>query len=111
MNWLLFFGFGVTAYIGISIFAQLTGGQGSTLLQVAINSIKPLSLLVLVVANVLFGMAVFMGFKNTQFAIPATIAIGVITSVCYSVFVLGGQLTMSKVGGIFLVLAGIYLLA
>lgn len=110
MQTLLFFCFSVLAYVGISAFGQLSGGAATSLLSAAGNALRPLPLLVLVAANVFFAMAVFSGLSWTRFAIPAALAVGVVTSFAYSAFFLGGAVTLVKVAGILLILVGIYLL-
>jgi multidrug transporter EmrE-like cation transporter len=55
-------------------------------------------------------MAVFSGFGWTKFAVPAAIALGVITSFVYSAVFLGGAVSLVRILGIVLILAGIYLL-
>ncbi len=111
LNWIYFFVLGVCAYIGISYFAQLTGGGSTTALQAAIASLKPIPILILIVANVFFALAIFFGFKNTKLAIPAVLAIGVITSSVYSVVILGASFSFMELVGVALILVGIFFLA
>lgn len=109
-NVALFFVFGVIAYALISLFGQMTGGEGKTLLDVALAAVKPLPLLVLIVGNIFFAMAIFTALTITPFAIPATIALGAIVAFAYSVLFLGGTVTLLKVFGVVLILAGIFFL-
>ncbi len=106
----LFAVFSVLAYVCISAFAHMTGGTSATLLQSALSALKPLPLLLLVIGNIFFSMAVFSGLGWTKFAVPAAIALGVITSFAYSALFLGGAVTVAKIAGIALILGGIYLL-
>ncbi len=109
-NWALFFVLAMCAYIGISLFAQLSGGQSTSLVGAAIAIIKPIPLLVVILANMFFGMAIYIGFKNTPLAIPITIAIGVITSAIYSYLFLGAQITAMKFFALGVLILGIFLL-
>ena len=110
LNWVLFAVFGILAYVCISLFGQLTGGSSTTMWQATLAAIKPFPFLVLMVGNIFFSVGLFVGFKNTPFAIPALIALGVIVSFFYSMFVLGGTVTSVKVAGLGLILLGIYFL-
>ena|SRR3989344_2125324 len=109
-NIALFFISGVIAYTLISFFGQITGGGAKTIVEVVRAVLKPLPLLLLVVGNIFFAMTVFAGFKVTQFAIPAAIALGAAVSFFYSVLVLGGTVTALKVLGVVLILVGIFFL-
>ncbi len=97
-------------YFLISVVGQLTGSGSGSLVHHALQVIKPLPLLLLVISNIFFAVALAVGFKFTQYAIPAAIAIGVISSFIYSAIFLGGFVTLLRIAGIFLILAGIYLL-
>lgn len=109
-NVALFFVFGVIAYALISLFGQMTGGEGKTFLGVLLAAVKPLPLLMLIVGNIFFAMAIFTALKITPFAIPATIALGAIVAFFYSALFLGGTVTLLKVFGVVLILAGIFFL-
>jgi len=109
-NIALFFVSGVIAYLFISFFGQITGSGTKTIIDAVRAVLKPLPLLVLLIGNVFFAITVFSGFKVTQFAIPAAIALGVIVSFFYSVFFLGGTVTALKAFGVVLILAGIFFL-
>ena len=110
LNWVLFAIFGILAYICISLFGQLTGGSSTTMWQAALAAIKPVPLLVLIIGNIFFSLGLFVGFKNTPFALPAFVALGIVVSFFYSMFVLGGTVTSVKVAGLGLILLGIYFL-
>lgn len=106
----LFALFSVLAYICISVFAQMTGGTSTSLMQAALLALRPIPILILILGNVFFAMAVFSGFGWTRFSVPAAIAVGVVTAFVYSALFLGGTVTVTKVLGILLILLGIYLL-
>ncbi len=110
LDFLFFVLLSVATYTCISILGQLTGGTSMTLLQAATALFRPLPFVIMLVANVLFSTALFMGFQVTKFAIPAALACGVITSFIYSVVMLGGVVTVFRLGGVVLILAGIFLL-
>lgn len=106
----LFAIFSVLAYTCISFFAQITGGGSATLLQAALSAVRPLPILILIVGNIFFSMAVFSGFGWTKFAVPAAIALGVVTSFVYSAVFLGGAVSLVRMLGVVFILAGIYFL-
>ncbi|MDE2071153.1 MAG: hypothetical protein KGI70_00225 [Patescibacteria group bacterium] len=110
-NWALYIVLAALSYIGISLMGQLGGAPASGTLGVLINAYKPLTLLVMLVANGLWIVAVYYGLQETRTAIPAAIALGVVVSFVYSLVFLGGTVTPLRVGGLVLILAGIYLLA
>ena len=110
LNWLAFFGLGVVSYTFISLYGQLTGGNNTTIAQTAFSAIKPLQLIILIVGNIFFAIGLFYGFKNTQFAIPAFIATGIITSYVYSLGILSGTFSLYNLFGVALVLCGIFFL-
>lgn len=106
----LFALFSVLAYVCISLFGQMTGSGASTLWGAALSALRPLPLLILVAGNVFFSMAVYSGLAWTRFAIPAALALGVITSFIYSALFLGGTVTLLKLAGVALILCGIFFL-
>lgn len=108
--WIAFIFCGIIAYIGISLFAQLSS-SGASAIESFFSTLKPLPLFVVTVANMFFGVALFYGFSVTRFAIPSIISIGVITSFLYSIFVLGASITLTKVLGILVIILGIILMA
>jgi multidrug transporter EmrE-like cation transporter len=100
----------IVAYTGIAYFAQLTGGSVATAWQAVGKSLQPFPVIVLVAANVFFALAIYAAFQFTRFAIPATIAMGALTSFGFSVVFLGAQVTIAKLIGVALVVAGIMML-
>lgn len=110
-QWLGFLLAIVTAYLGISWFAQLTAEYGVTAWGAFLSAVRPLPLLIVTVANMFFGLGLYYGFGFTRFAIPAAISIGVVTSFVYSVFVLGAQVTSIKILGALMVILGVVILA
>jgi hypothetical protein len=111
LQWFLFIVTVVVAYIGISWFAQLTGGSSHTAWSTFFSALRPLPLLVMIVANMFFGLGIYFGLGITRFAIPATIAMGVVTSFVYSVVMLGAQVTLTKIVGAIVVILGVAMLA
>jgi hypothetical protein len=107
----LFVACAAVAYVGIAFFGQLVGGAKGSALQAFLATLSPAPLLVVTVANMFFGLALYYGFAVTRFAIPATIAIGVITSFAYSVAFLGGQISLIRMLGVAIVMVGIFLLS
>lgn len=110
LNWVLYIGFGVLAYVGISLMGQLGSGPAESVWRAALNVYRPLTLMVMLVANGLWILAVYYGLRQTSVAIPALIALGVVVSFGYSVLFLGAEPTVLKAAGLTLILAGIYLL-
>ncbi|HEY6256411.1 MAG TPA: hypothetical protein VIY51_11535 [Xanthobacteraceae bacterium] len=111
MNWLLFLVLGVLAYAGLSLMGQLSGAHGTSALDTALRLFQPYAFAALIFGNALWAVALYFGLKETNTAIPTLIAVGVITSFAYSVLFLENEVTVQKIGGLVLVLAGIYLLA
>jgi multidrug transporter EmrE-like cation transporter len=111
MNWLWFSVLGVLAYVALSLTGQLTGGYGVSALDTALRLFRPYAFAALIVGNTLWVVASYFGFKETKTAIPTLVAVGVITSFAYSVAFLESEVTLQKIGGLLLVLAGICLLA
>jgi len=110
-QWVFFVAAAVVAYLGISWFAQLSGGSSTSALSAFFSTIKPIPLLIVTAANMFFGLALFYGFGLTRFAVPATIAIGVLTSFVYSIVFLGAEVTAVKLAGVLIVIVGIIVLA
>ena len=110
LNWVLFGITGILAYVFLSMFGQLSGGTATSALGAALAAFKPIPFLFLVVGNVLWGVAVFFGLRNTSYAIPAAIAVGIMTSFVYSVVALDSSVTWTRLLGLAVVLLGIYLI-
>lgn len=111
LNWILFFVIGVLAYIGISLMGQLSGGAANSALQAGFGILKPYALIALLLGNGLWGVALYFGLQQTKAAIPALIAVGVITGFVYSAIFLETEVTALRLLGLAAVLLGIYLLA
>jgi multidrug transporter EmrE-like cation transporter len=109
-QWLLFFCSTVVAYIGIALFAQLSGGSVNSPGQAFFSAVRPIPPIVMVVANMFFALAIYYGFLATRFAIPIAIAIGALTSFVYSVVVLGAEASAVKISGLVIAIGGIVLL-
>lgn len=110
MQWALFVVVTIVAYVGISLFAQLSGGSSTNAWQAFFSAVRPLPLVVMVVANMFFALAIYFGFAVTRYSIPIAIALGAVTSFMYSILVLGAQLSALKGLGVMLAVAGIILL-
>lgn len=110
MQWALFVVVTIVAYVGISLFAQLSGGSSTNAWQAFFSAVRPLPLAVMVVANMFYALGVYYGFLSTRFAIPITLVIGAITSFAYSALVLGAAITPIKVLGVILAIGGAILL-
>jgi multidrug transporter EmrE-like cation transporter len=100
----------VVGYAGISWFAQLSGGASHTAFEAFFSAVRPIPLLVVTIANMFFALGMYYGFTITRFAIPAAISIGALTSFAFSVLFLGAQVSVVKIAGILVVLAGVILL-
>ncbi len=110
LNWAMFAITGILAYVFLSMFGHLGGGSGTSALGAVLATFKPLPFVLLVLGNTLWGVSVFFGLQNTGYAIPASIALGIITSFLYSVIVFDAPVTLIRVLGLCIVLCGIYLL-
>ena len=110
LNWTLFGASAIVAYGFLSAFGQLGGGSGTSGFGAAMATFKPLPFVLLVLGNVAWSVAIYYGFQNTKFAIPAVIAVGVITSFLYSVLFLGSSATATKMFGVGVILLGVYLI-
>jgi hypothetical protein len=110
MQWLLFVVSIIVAYIGISIFSQLSGAS-QTALSAFLSPVRPWPFLAMLVGNMFFGLGLYYGFGLTRFAIPAAIAMGVVTSFVYSVAILGAKVTLVKLAGAAIVILGVAMLA
>src|SRR6516162_457562 len=93
LYWVLFVATGILSYVLLSLFGQLTGGSVNSAISAFLAAFKPIPLVVLIIGNALWGMAIFFGLQNTKYAIPAVIALGIITSFFYSVIVLENTVT------------------
>lgn len=98
-------------YVGISVFAHLSGGSASTPFSAAVSALRPIPLIIVTLANVVFALGLYYGFKATRFAIPTALAMGVIVSFIYSVALLGATVTLSKIVGIVTIIIGIVILS
>lgn len=110
LQWIFFIGSAIVTYIGISLFGQLTGGSTSTPWAAIVSVVRPVPLILLVISNMFFAVAVYFGLTITRYAIPIILATGAITGFVYSVAVLGGSISAIKLVGILCVVAGIVLL-
>lgn len=106
----IFFVFSFVTYLLIALFGHLTGGNPGSFWQAVVAVFKPIPLLIILISNLSFAMALWYGFKLTPYAIPASIAIGILASFAYSVVVLHAVVTPMKLFAIALILIGIYLL-
>lgn len=106
----LFIGLTIATYVGISFFAQITGGTATSVWSVVTSVFRPLPLITLVVANTFFALAVYFGFMTTRFALPIVIALGASVSFAYSIVMFGAVITSLKVLGLVCVVGGIILL-
>jgi drug/metabolite transporter (DMT)-like permease len=97
-------------YFLLSLFGQMTGGSAHTFLESIRAVLRPLPLALLLISNLFFASALYVGFKFTPYAIPSAIAIGVIASFLYSILFLGATVTWLKIVGVILIVGGIYLL-
>lgn len=111
LQWFFFVVLIVIAYTGISWFGQMTAEYGTTPLSSFFAAIRPIPLLVVTIANMFFGLGLYYGFGLTRFALPATIALGVITSFVFSIVILGAQVTLMKIAGLLVVIVGVVILA
>ncbi|HRH24700.1 MAG TPA: hypothetical protein PK109_03905 [Candidatus Paceibacterota bacterium] len=106
----LFFVLSFITYFLIALFGHLTGGAPGTFWQSLTAAFKPLPLLLILLSNLCFAAALWHGFKITAYAIPISIAIGVIASFTYSIAILHASVTPVKLLGVMLILLGIYFL-
>lgn len=109
-NWVAFVVFGVLAYLFISMFGHLGGGNSPSAMSAAMATFRPIPFLLLVAGNLLWGVAVFFGFRVTNHAIPVAIAVGLVVSTLYSIVVLESTATLLRVLGLIVVVLGIYLI-
>ncbi len=106
----LFLVFSFAAYLLIALFGHLTGGSPGTFWEDVAAVFKPIPLLILLASNLLFAAALSHGFKVTPYAIPASVAVGILASFAYSATILHASVTPLKILGIVLILVGIYFL-
>lgn len=109
-NWFAFAIVSIVAYALISAFGQLGGGSGTSALDAALATFKPLPFVLLLAGNILWGVAIYYGLRVTREAIPAAISFGVVTSFIYSTVALGAPVTLLRAVGVVVILSGIYLL-
>lgn len=107
---LTFFILSFITYTLVSLFGQLTGGSDGTFWEDILEVFKPIPLVILLVSNLFFAAALSIGFKLSPYAPSMAIAVGVIASFVYASLFLGGTVTLFRIVGVVLVLAGIYLL-
>lgn len=110
LQWLAFCAITVLAYIGILLFAQMTGGSSTSAWQAFTSGFRPLPLAILILANTIWAVGLYYGFVVTRYAIPVMISIRALTPFLYSLIFLGANVTATKISGIVLVIAGIVLL-
>jgi multidrug transporter EmrE-like cation transporter len=108
LNWLLFAVTGVVAYVLLSLFGQLGGGSSNSAVGAFLAAFKPIPFVLLIIGNALWGVAVYFGLQNTKYAIPAVIALGIITSFLYSLIVFENPVTWWRLLDLGLVILGIY---
>lgn len=109
MNWIYFLGLAIAGYVGIAIYNRAVGSADS-FLDAIYTAFQPVPFTVMVAANIILGVAVYYGFLATSSAIPVLISAGVIVTFAYSVVAAGVTMTFTKLLGIALIIAGIYLL-
>jgi multidrug transporter EmrE-like cation transporter len=110
MNWIFFIVLSILAYVSISLIGYFTQGESLTVIEAMrkLFTFKPF--LAMIIGNTLWVAAVYYGFLEMSFAIPATIAIGVVTSFFFSIFAYGTTVTLTHIAGIVCIIFGIYLL-
>ncbi len=106
----LFLVLSFAAYLLISLFGHLTGGGPGSFWEDVRAVFMPVPLLILLASNLLFAAALSHGFKVTPYAIPASVAVGIIASFAYSATVLHASVTPLKLFAIAIILVGVYLL-
>lgn len=108
------FAFGIVtviAYCGIAFFAQMTGGSSTGAWQAFVAIFSPIPFFIILVANMLFSVGIYYGFTVTRYTIPIATAIGAVTTYIYSIVVLGASVSVLKMVGIVVIIAGIVLLS
>ena len=108
LYWFLFAATGIVSYVLLSLFGQLTGGSVNSAIGAFLAAFKPIPLVLLIIGNALWGVAVFFGLQNTKYAIPAVVSLGIITSFFYTVIVFENPVTGWRLFGLGLVILGIY---
>jgi hypothetical protein len=111
LNSALFVTLGICTYTIIALVGQLLGASQTSAWGAFINGFSPIPALIIVATNPLFGLALYYGFSVSRFAIPMILAIGACTSFFYSLLFLGATFTLTKLLGLFVIFAGIALLA
>ena len=110
INWFIFVALSIVAYTLISIFADVTASDTDGALQALKNVFTPLGLLLVLIANAIYGVAIYYGFTSTKLAIPIALAIGALTAWFYSLIFLGKVFELNDALGLVLVIVGIFLL-
>jgi hypothetical protein len=110
MNWLLFFVLTIVSYTLISWFSAYAGATANGPLDAFKNVLSPLGLGLVLVANILYGVAMYYGFNASKLAIPIAFSIGAIVAWAYSMVYLGKVFELNDLLGVILVLIGIFLL-
>jgi multidrug transporter EmrE-like cation transporter len=110
MAWIYFVLISAVGYIGIAVFNRMVGAEAESLYDAVGRAVQPTALVIMIVANIFLGAGVYYGFMATSSAIPIMLSLGVVTTFVFSVMILGVSLTLTKVLGLMLVVAGIYLL-
>ena len=108
--WALFFLLGISSFVVLSWMFQLTGGAGKSAIDSALKLFTPYAFGALIVGNLLQAAGLYYGFQSSSFAIPLLSSMGVITGFVFSAVVLGAPITLIKIGGVALIVAGIFLL-
>jgi len=97
-------------YIIIATIGKLTGGSAESAFDSIKRVYRPLALVLMLVGNSLFALALFYGFQVSSNAMTMAISIGIITTFIYSVFLLGVEITPAKIAGVILAVVAVYLL-
>ena len=110
MNWIIFIFLSIVAYTLISFFATVTAGGATSPLGALKNVFTPLGLFLLIIANAIYGVAIYYGFTSTKLAIPIALAIGALTAWFYSLIFLDKVFELNDALGLVLVIVGIFFL-
>tara|TARA_R110002049_G_scaffold13509_3_gene58736 strand:+ start:88214 stop:88549 length:336 start_codon:yes stop_codon:yes gene_type:complete len=109
MNWLFAIIATIFCYVLFSYFGLRTGAAESFRGAVLAPFTNIIDFLLIIFGSCGFGVATYYALKSSAFAIPMIISIGLIVSFVFSVLFADGRITVGKIFGLTMILAGILL--
>ena len=110
MNWFFAILATVISYTLFSYFGLRTGAAMSFKQAILAPFSNFVDLSLVLVGSAGFGVATYYALKNSAYAIPMIISIGLIVSFVFSTLFADGRISMTKIIGLVLIIVGVVLL-